>query len=326
MKKKHILVTGGAGYIGSQTCKMLKKKEFLPICLDNLSTGNKNSVKWGPLIIGDLTKKETLEKVFKKYEPLACIHFAGVSSVYESFKNPKKYYKNNIEGSLNLFSTMKKYKVRTLIFSSSASIYGNPKKIPIKETHIKNPISAYGKSKLEIEKILKNLQKRGDLNYISLRYFNAAGADIDVEIGENHKDETHLIPLVIYAALNKRKHIKIYGNDYPTPDKTAIRDYIHVTDLADAHIKSLFLLLQKRESIQLNLGSGHGYSVKEIIDAIKKYTTTSFKIIHCKRRRGDPPILVADNSKAKKFLNWKPKYSDLKTIILTAWRWHKKCI
>lgn len=319
---KNVLITGGAGYIGSHVCKVLKNLGYLPICYDNLSEGHKYAVKWGPLIENDLQNKKALNEVFLKYKPIAVMHFAANAIVSESMKNPEKYYKNNVISTLILLEVMKKHNIKNIVFSSTCAVYGIPKKLPISEDFEKNPINPYGRSKLMIENILKDYSNAYNFKFSILRYFNAAGADFDFEIGENHKEETHLIPLVIKSLLNKET-FNIFGSDYNTEDGTAIRDYIHVMDLANVHVKSLEFLLKNNKNITLNIGTGNGYSVLEIVNAIKKYTKKRFYIKFLEKREGDPPSLFSDITKMKKFLNWQPEYSDLKTIILSAYNWHK---
>lgn len=320
--KKNIFVTGGAGYIGSHICKELFKKGYTPICFDNLSLGHEYAIKWGPFIQGDLQDKHTLIKAFSQYTPIAVMHFAASAYVQESVQDPEKYYKNNLLSTLNLLEIMKNHKVKDIVFSSTCAIYGTPKKIPILEEDIKNPINPYGRSKLMIEKILEDYSMAYNIKYASLRYFNAAGADLDMDIGEHHENETHIIPLAIKTAMQKGI-FKIFGSSYKTFDKTAVRDYIHVTDLASAHIKALEYILKNKKNISVNLGSGIGTSVLEMVHSIKKYTGLDFTVVYDKKRRGDPPHLLADIQKAKKLLKWSPKYSDLKTIILSAYNWEK---
>ena len=319
-----ILVTGGAGYIGSHMCKALKKKGFIPITYDNLSEGDESAVKWGPLIIGDLNDSNRLNFAINTYKPIAVMHFAANALVSESVKNPGKYYQNNVANTINLLNAMVANNLKTIIFSSTCATFGLPQNTPICEQHPQKPINPYGRSKWMIEQILEDFKKAYGIESAILRYFNAAGADLDTEIGENHKTETHLIPLTIYAALNINPHITIYGNDYPTEDGTAIRDYIHVNDLADAHLRALEYLLSNKQSIKLNLGTGKGFSVLQIIEQIKEITQIDFLVKKSKKREGDPSILFANSSLAKKLLGWQPQYSDLKTIIESAWLWHKK--
>lgn len=323
MKGPSIIVTGGAGYIGSHACKILKNLGFIPITIDNLSVGHKSAVKWGPLVLADLKDKDTIDKTFSKYKPFAVMHFAADALVAESVANPGKYYENNVYSTVVILQLMAKHKIKNFIFSSSCATYGIPSSTPIVEEHPQKPINPYGKSKLMIEEILKDFEQAYGIRHASLRYFNAAGADPDTETGENHENETHLIPLVIQTAERLRPSISVYGTDYPTKDGSAIRDYIHVVDLIDAHVKALDFISKKDCSLMINLGTGKGISVLEVIETVKKITKKDFKVNFSERRSGDPPILYADSSKAKKILGWEPKLSDLETIILTAWKWHK---
>lgn len=318
-----VLVTGGAGYIGSHICKALKKEGFLPVVFDNLSCGHKEAVKWGPLIIGDLLETEKLKTLFDEYTPIAVMHFAANALVKESTVNPQKYYLNNVAGTLSLLNAMLEKNVLNLIFSSSCATYGNPLFLPINEEHPQNPINPYGRSKLMIEQILIDYSKSYPLKFSALRYFNAAGADLDSEIGEDHAIETHLIPLVIQAALNQKGEVEVFGDDFDTKDGSAIRDYIHVNDLADAHIKALRLIISKKENLLLNLGCGVGFSVFEIIKAIENFYHKKLPVKIVARREGDPPVLLADIKKAKKVLNFEPKLT-LKDIISSAANWHLK--
>tara|TARA_E500000331_G_scaffold254848_1_gene245376 strand:- start:41 stop:1015 length:975 start_codon:yes stop_codon:yes gene_type:complete len=323
---RKILVTGGAGYIGSHACKELSRAGYLPVSFDNLSNGHKKAVKWGPLIIGNINNSNQLNKVFTKYKPLAVMHFAGCISVGESEIRPSKYYKNNVKGTLSLLNVMKKFSVKYMVYSSSGAVYGKTKKNPIKETAIKKPTNPYGWSKLISEKMILRFSDICGIKFAILRYFNASGADKLLDIGECHKPETHLIPLVLKAALKKNNSIKIFGNNYKTKDGTCIRDYIHVSDLAKAHVLSLNKIIKDKKSFHLNLGTGKGYSVKEIIDLAKKITNKEIKVNIFPRRKGDIPEMIADSKKAKRILNWKIKNSDIKTILETAWNWHKKQI
>lgn len=319
-----ILVVGGAGYVGSHTNKLLNNKGYQTVVFDNLSCGHKEFVKWGEFILGDLSNREQIRDSFKKYQIEAVMHFSAYASVEESITHPSKYYNNNVINTISLLDIMREFGTNFLIFSSSCAIYGEPKEIPIKETHPKNPINPYGKSKFLIEEILKDYDKAYGLKYISLRYFNAAGADPEGEIGERHNPETHLIPRTIFAALGEKENIKIFGTDYPTKDKTCIRDYIHVTDLADAHIKALEYLKKNQKSDIFNLGNGNGYSVREIIETVKKISKRDFKVVESDRREGDPPVLIADSQKAKNELKWSTRYSEIETIVKSAWEWHSK--
>lgn len=321
--KEKILVTGGAGYIGSQNCKYLFKNNFIPITFDNLSEGNIDAVLWGELVIGDLLDNKKINEALKKYKPLAVMHFAANAIVSESMQNPKKYYENNVSGTLNLLNAMLENDIKNLIFSSSCATYGHPSSCPIKETSIQNPISPYGKSKYMMEQIIKDYSLAYGLNFVTLRYFNAAGADLEAEVGEKRKFETHLIPLAIEAVF-ENKPLNIYGTDYTTLDGTAIRDYIHVEDIASAHIKALHYLLNEKKSLELNIGTERGFSILEIISEIEKQTSKKINLNFCKRREGDPAILFADISFAKKTLNWTPTFSDLPTIIKSAIKWYQK--
>ncbi|MGC8770329.1 MAG: UDP-glucose 4-epimerase GalE [Brevinematia bacterium] len=318
-----ILVAGGAGYIGSHTVKMLYKKGYDVIVYDNLSKGYREFAKWGKFIEGDISDDKKLKEVFKSHKIDAVMHFCAFIEVGESVVEPEKYYKNNLVNTITLINTMKDAGIKNFIFSSTAAIFGEPKHIPIKEDDPKNPINPYGKTKLFVEEILEDYEKAYGFNSICFRYFNAAGADPDGEIGEAHNPESHLIPLILDAAMGKREAIKIFGTDYPTKDGTCIRDYIHVNDLAEAHILGLEFLLKEKRSERFNLGSGEGYTVREIIDMVKKITGKEFKVVETERRAGDPPVLIADSSKARRMLGWQTKFT-LQEIIETAWNWHKK--
>ena len=319
---RKVLVTGGAGYIGSHTAKKLAVNGYEPICYDNLSTGYPEFVKWGPLEPGNLHDTQTLIDVLNKYKPIAVIHFAASAYVGESVINPFKYYRNNVGGTLSLLEAMQSTNTRNIVFSSTCATYGSPNDSLIDESCPQNPINPYGKSKLMIEKILHDLANKKIISQISLRYFNAAGADKDAEIGEMHEPETHLIPLTIESGL-KGIILDVYGNDFPTPDGTAIRDYIHVEDLAEAHIKSLETIISNTTSEFINLGTGIGHSVKEIIKAVSSFDLL-VKYNEKPRRDGDPAILIANALKAKKIINWEPKYKDISSIIATAIKWHRK--
>jgi len=322
---QNIIVTGGAGYIGSHTCKVLKQSGFNPITFDNLVHGHKEFVKWGPLEIGDITNRNHLDRVFDLYKPCAVVHFAAFAYVGESVQKPGKYYKNNFCGTLNLLEAMKDHNIKNIVFSSTCSTYGNPVVLPISEEHVQNPINPYGSSKLMIERMLSDFDFAYKIKSVSLRYFNASGADFDGEIGEYHSQETHLIPLVIFAALKRISFINVFGNDYDTHDGTAIRDYIHVNDLANAHVLALQYLLDGGESDQFNLGTGRGYSVLEIINKVKVVSKREIDVRICEKRLGDPAILVAQNKKICEKLGWKPNF-DLDQIIESALKWHESQI
>jgi len=318
-----ILITGGAGYIGSQTNKNLNLSGHSTVVFDNLCRGNLSSVKWGAFEEGDLSNIEHIRSVFNKYNITSVMHFAAYSYVEESVNDPEDYYYNNLVNTLNLLKVMREFNVNKMIFSSTCSTYGNPIEIPIMEDHPQMPINPYGMSKFMIERILLSYSSAYELKFVTLRYFNAAGADSDMSIGENHNPETHLIPLVLDVALGKSNSIKIFGNDYNTKDGTAVRDYIHVSDIADAHILALDYINRGGKSDAFNLGNENGYSVKDIINVSKKVTGKNIKIIEVARREGDLDCLIGSSLKAKKILGWTPKFKDLQDIIDSAWQWHK---
>lgn len=320
----YILITGGAGYIGSHVNKLLNVKGYKTLVLDNLINGHREFVKWGEFILGDLRDKEMLRLCFKNFPIKAVMHFAAFAYVEESILNPNKYYENNLIGTLNILEVMREFKVNYMIFSSSCAVYGVPESIPITEEHPKNPINPYGRTKLMIELILKDYDTAYGIKHINLRYFNAAGADPDCEIGELHLPETHLIPIVLNTALGKLDYVKINGSDYDTPDGTCIRDFVHVMDLAEAHVLAMEHLTEWGYSDSFNLGIERGYSVKEVISSAERITNRKIEIAENKRREGDPPVLISSYEKARKVLNWEPKYRDLDSIIKTAWKWHKK--
>ena len=319
-----ILVTGGAGYIGAHACKTLSHAGYLPITYDNLVYGHREAVKWGPLEEGDIIDQQRLETVLQKYNPAAVMHFAAYAYVGESVENPAKYYRNNVAGTLSLLESMRNCNIDKIIFSSTCATYGMPEQIPLPEHHPQNPINPYGRSKLIIEWVLQDFAVAYDFKYVLLRYFNAAGADPDVEIGEDHDPETHLIPLILDVALGRRKRLEIFGTDYSTPDGTCIRDYIHVSDLADAHLLAMKYLDDGGQSAVFNLGNGNGFSVREVIAAARKITGKNIAGKATVRRPGDPAVLIGSSDKIRKILGWKPLYDSLDTIITTAWQWHKK--
>ena len=321
---KNILVTGGAGFIGSHTCKILHQAGYNPIVYDNLITGHRLFVKWGDFIHGDINDGNRLIEVFNRYRPAAVVHFAAHAYVGESVVKPAIYYKNNVAGTLSLLEAMRLASIDKIVFSSTCATYGIPDDLPIKESHLQAPINPYGRSKLMIENILQDYRTAYEFNYVALRYFNAAGADPETEIGEDHDPETHLIPLVLETAAGKRDEIYIFGDDYETEDGTCVRDYIHVNDLASAHVKALEYLLNGGESDAFNLANGQGYSVQEIVDAAKSVTNVDFPVVIKPRRPGDPPTLIGDASKADKILGWKPEITNVEEIIDTAWRWVSK--
>ncbi len=317
-----ILVTGGAGYIGSHINKMLHQNGYETVVFDNLVYGHSEAVKWGTLEIGDLADTNRLEEIFLKYDIDAVFHFAAYAYVGESVKNPHKYYNNNVVNTLHLLDAMVKYNVKHIIFSSTCATYGVPEELPVIEEMRQTPINPYGASKLMIERILEDYHRAYELNYCCLRYFNAAGASPEGEIGESHTPETHLIPLILAAAAGDRDNIKVFGTDYPTRDGSCIRDYIHVTDLADAHIKALDYLKNGGKSTSFNLGNCTGSSVLEVIRAAKEITGKDIRAVFEERRRGDPPILVGSAKKAERVLGWKPQYGDIDTILEHAWKWY----
>ena len=321
-----ILVVGGAGYIGSHVTKLLNRSGFKTVVFDNLVRGHREFVLRGEFVLGDLADRDQIRFCFKKYPVEAVMHFSAFAYVGESVIHPAKYYLNNVANTLNLLEVMKECHVRYFIFSSTCAVYGIPGEIPIVEDHPKNPVNPYGRSKLMIEEILKDYDRAYGIKHINLRYFNAAGADPECEIGERHNPETHLIPLVIYAALGINDHVKVFGTDYPTKDGTCIRDYIHVNDLAHAHIRSLEYLMEKDASNSFNLGNGNGYSVREIIQTIKRISKKDFKVIESDRRPGDPHVLISNYQKAVDILGWGPQYVDIDSIVETAFRWHSKNI
>ncbi len=324
MFKKTVLITGGAGYIGSHVVKVLHEQGFFPVVYDNLSSGHREAILFGELIVGDIGDKTRLKEVFSYYRPVAIMHFAAHIVVPESVTTPLKYYENNLANTISLLEISLSAGVKKFIFSSSAAVYGNPLEIPITEEHTINPITPYGATKAMVERILADLSHaETEFHYVSLRYFNAAGADPSAQIGEAHNPETHLIPLLLQTALGKRKSFSLFGTDYPTPDGTCIRDFIHVNDLAKVHILALEYLLQGGKSVILNCGYGHGYSVKEVLETVKKVTGVEIPIKEKGRRSGDPPILVASNQKAKDILGFNPHFDDLTYIIKTAWEWEK---
>lgn len=318
-----ILVCGGAGYIGSHTNKELNLRGYETVVFDNLIYGHREAVKWGSFVKGDLASIEDIENVFKAHKIDAVIHFAAFAYVGESVTEPQKYYFNNVANTLNLLSVMKKYGCKKIIFSSTCATYGEPEKTPITEDMPQNPINPYGATKLMVERILKDYRQAYGLEFAVLRYFNAAGCDPDGEIGESHEPETHIIPLVLDAASGNREDIKVFGTDFPTHDGSCIRDYIHVTDLADAHVRALEYLNRGGESDFFNLGNAKGTSVLEVVDSVKRVTGREFKVTLVARRAGDPAILVGSSEKAARVLGWIPKYADIDTIVSHAWNWHE---
>jgi UDP-arabinose 4-epimerase len=317
----HILVTGGAGYIGSHACKALAQAGYTPVAYDNLVYGHRRAVRWGPFAHGDIADRARLREVIQHYQPSAAMHFAAYTYVGESVTDPGKYYRNNVSGTLNLLETLRDHGIDKVIFSSTCATYGMPQTLPLQEDHPQLPINPYGESKLMIEKILRDFSHAYGMRSLCLRYFNAAGADLEAEIGEDHDPETHLIPLVLLTALGKRTHISVFGTDYPTPDGTCIRDYIHVSDLAQAHVLALHALEQGAPSAAYNLGNGQGFSVLEVIATARRITGKDIPIHISPRRPGDPARLVGDALRIIQELQWQPRYADLDTIIASAWKW-----
>ena len=320
---KNILVVGGAGYIGSHMCKRLTKHGYLPIVLDNLSRGHEKAVKWGPFIEGSISDRNILKRVFSEHRIDAVMHYAAYCYVGESVTDPSMYYQNNLADTIGLLSEMVEAEVKKIVFSSSCAVYGEPEEIPITENHPQNPVNPYGRTKYMVEQVLDDFKYAYGVEFVSLRYFNAAGADPEGELGEDHNPETHLIPLAIQAALGKREEIRIYGNDYPTHDGTCIRDFIHVEDLAESHLLALKRLLNEKGGGTYNLGNGQGYSVREVIDITRRITGKPIRDRVVDRRDGDPAVLVGSSDKAKNELGWNPRFPDLESIVETAWHWHQ---
>lgn len=319
-----ILVTGGAGYIGAHTCKALSRAGYLPVAFDNLSLGHRDFVRWGPLFEGDITDAGAVERACREHEIRAVIHFAAYASVAESVVEPQKYYQNNVVGTLELLKGLQAANVNAIVASSSCAVYGIPDRQPIDEGTATRPINPYGMSKLIVEHILRDYGKAYGLQWVALRYFNACGADADRELGELRTEETHLIPRALMSLQGYIPDFQVYGTTFPTPDGTAIRDYIHVSDLADAHVAALKKLMASGTLGALNLGTGRGYSVKEILAEITKLTGLTVPLVAGDPRPGDPPMLVADPKAAREQLGIAPSCSDLATIIESAWRWHQK--
>jgi UDP-glucose 4-epimerase len=319
-----VLVCGGAGYIGSHTVKSLLREGFEVVIFDNFSSGKEELVIGGEVIRGDLDDKEPIRRVFSTKKIEAVLHFASLIQVGESYLNPQRYYTHNLTTSLNLLEAMLEAGVKKIIFSSSAAVYGTPQEIPITESHPLNPINPYGHTKLFVERILQDYERAYDLKFISLRYFNAAGADPDAELGELHNPETHLIPNILLFLLGKKQSFDLYGTDFPTADGTAIRDYIHVTDLAEAHVLALRKLVASAESDFINLGASRGFSVLEVVKKVEEMTGRKVSFNARPKRLGDVPVLLASKERAEQRLDWKLRYSGLETIVETAWRWHRK--
>jgi UDP-arabinose 4-epimerase len=318
-----ILVTGGAGYVGSHCCKALAEAGFEPVVFDNLTMGHRSAARFGPLVEGDMRDAEALGAAFRAHRPEAVMHFAALALVGESTAHPERYYSVNVGGTLNLLEAMRANDVPKIVFSSTCAVYGEPARVPITEDFPRRPVNPYGASKLACEWMMEDFDRAHQLRSMRLRYFNAAGADPAAEIGERHEPETHLIPLVLDAALGRRPGVSIFGTDYPTPDGTALRDYIHVMDLAAAHVAALRHLLAGGASEAVNLGTGHGASVREVIAAVESVTGRRVPVKEAPRRAGDPPALIADPSRAEQLLDWRAA-AGLDAIVSDAWRWHQK--
>ncbi|TNJ64806.1 UDP-glucose 4-epimerase GalE [Paenibacillus hemerocallicola] len=319
-----VLVTGGAGYIGSHTCKRLEKEGYLPVVYDHLSTGHADFVKWGPLEQGDILDSDRLTRVLAKYNPAAVIHFAASAYVGESVSDPSSYYRNNVTGTLSLLQAMRSAEIGNIVFSSSCAVYGISSENTIKEEHPLVPVNPYGRTKSIVEHMLRDFAYAYGIRTVSLRYFNAAGADPDGEIGEHHDPETHLIPLLLDVAAGRVDHVDIYGNDYSSEDGTCVRDYVHVSDLADAHVMAMDKLMSGISSPCYNLGSGQGHTVLQLVRAVERVTGAKVTVRPTPRRVGDPPRLVCDPSRALAELGWKPKHSSLEEMLKHAWLWHRK--
>ena len=318
-----VLVTGGAGYIGSHTCLRLAQAGFTPVVYDNLSNGHEAFVQWGPFERGDIRDGARLDAVFAKHKPSAVIHFAALIEVGESVKHPGRFLEYNVAGAISLIEAARRGGVKAMVVSSTCATYGDPVRVPMDETHPQNPLNPYGRSKLMVEQALHDYDRYAGFRSVALRYFNAAGADPEGRIGERHSPETHAIPLAIEAAMGRRKGFSLFGTDYDTRDGTAVRDYIHVLDLADAHVLALQRLLDGGASDVFNLGTGTGTSVRELIATIRQVSGKPFEVTETGRREGDAPVLVADNRKAREVLGWTPKL-DLNAIVESAWAWHSR--
>jgi len=319
-----ILVTGGAGYVGSHACKALAAAGHTPVAYDNLSRGHREFARWGPLETGDIGDGAKLDEVIARHRVEAVMHFAALAYVGESVEQPALYYRNNVGGTLELLEAMRRAGVGLLVFSSTCATYGVPVRMPITEDAEQRPINPYGMTKLVIERVLRDYGAAYGLRSVALRYFNAAGCDPDGEIGENHDPETHLIPRVLMAADGTIPHVEVFGTDYPTPDGTCLRDYVHVMDLAAGHLQALDYLKRGGATTAVNLGTGRGFSVREVIAAAERVTSRRIPLREAARRAGDPPVLVADATRARTLLGFAPRFNEIEPIVETAWRWHKR--
>lgn len=324
MPDTNILITGGAGYIGSHVCKALARAGYVPVTADSLVHGHRRAVKWGPLLEGDILDRAFLDAAFDKYRPRAVIHFAAYTYVGESMSDPGKYYENNVGGTVSLLQAMRRHDCSTIVFSSTCAVYGIPESTPISEDHPRRPVNPYGRSKLMIEDIIRDYGRAYGLKYALLRYFNAAGADPEGDLGEDHDPETHLIPLAVKCAMGESPFIEVYGEDYPTPDGTAVRDYVHVTDLARAHVATMRSLDESGDNLELNLGIGRGHSVREVLQAVRQVVGRDFEVRPAARRPGDVSVLTADPAKARSVLDWRPQIIDIRDMVESAWRWYRR--
>jgi UDP-glucose 4-epimerase len=323
MTETKILVTGGAGYIGSHTCLALAAKGYVPVVYDNFSSGHREFVKWGPVEDGDIRDRARLREVLAQHKPAAVLHFAGLIEVSQSFKEPEAFYDINVVGSLTLLQAMMEADIRAFVFSSTCATYGTPTYMPLDEAHPQAPINPYGRTKHIVEQALRDFDLCDRMRSVMLRYFNAAGADAEGRIGEWHTPETHAIPLLIEAALGRRQGFSIFGDDYDTRDGTCIRDYVHVSDLADAHVRAVEYLLNGGETVAINLGTGTGTTVKELVTAVEAVSGRPLPVTKADRRPGDPPLLVASNETARDLLGWEPEH-EIGDIIRSAWTWHSR--
>ncbi len=319
-----VLVTGAAGYIGSHACKALARRGLQPVGLDNLERAGLRNLPWGPLEVADTRDRAALDAILRRHRPEAVMHFAAYAYVGESVAEPGRYYHNNVLGSLTLLESMRDAGVGRFVFSSTCATYGIPNRVPIDEDHPQSPINPYGSSKRMVERILADFDRAHGMQSVTLRYFNAAGADPDGEIGENHEPETHAIPLAIQAALGRLPRFQVLGTDYPTPDGSAIRDYVHVSDLADAHVRALEYLVAGGSSIALNLGTGQGHSVLQVVAAVEAETGQRITLERAARRTGDPAVLVAAAARSRATLGWTPAFTDLREIVRTAVAWERR--
>jgi UDP-arabinose 4-epimerase len=322
-KQASVLVTGGAGYVGSHVSKALHRTGLMPVTLDNLATGHREAVKWGPLEVGDVRNQDLVAEVMQRYEVTAVLHFAAASLVGESASKPLEYYDNNVAGAISLVAAMQRCGVSPIVFSSTCAVYGMPETLPIHETESKRPINVYGRTKLAVENLLADVAATGAIRAVMLRYFNAAGADSEGEIGEAHAPETHLIPLAIQAARDPSEPLRVFGSDYPTADGTCERDYVHVEDLAEAHIQALRFLEGTAGSRAFNLGTGQPVSVRQVITEVERVLGTKVSTIEAPRRAGDPPRLFAAPGLAERDLGWVATRSDIGSIVESAARWHR---